>query len=264
MTQLNEDFQKGKLILFVGAGVSANIGLPTWPILIEKIAKDLEFDPDVFKTYGDFLALAEYYRLKIGSLGLLRSWMDREWHNSSINISKSKIHEYIVKGNFPIIYTTNFDNWIEYAHDHYHIDYNKIVTVSDIAKIDSSKREIIKFHGDFSDDISIVLDETSYYKRLQFETPLDIKLRSDILGKSVLFIGYSLTDINIRHLFYKLSNMWDNHGNGMQKPKSYLFSSKRNPVQEIVIQRWGIETINSDIDNPGVALEEFLKQLTGN
>jgi len=262
MKNLIEDYKKGKLILFIGAGVSANLDLPTWPKLIEKLAKDLNFDPDVFNTYGDFLALAEYYRIKKGNLGLLRSWMDREWHNSSIDISKSKIHEYIAKGNFPLIYTTNYENWIEFAHDLHGVEYNKIVTVNDIAKIDQSKREIIKFHGDFSDDLSIVLDESSYYKRLQFETPLDIKLRSDILGKSVLFIGYSLTDINIRHLFFKLSNIWDSHGNGMKKPKSYLFSSRYNPVQETVIGKWGIETVNSEIDNPGIALEEFMKELT--
>ena len=32
---------------------------------------------------------------------------------------------------------------------------------------------------------TIVLDESSYFERLEFETPLDIKLRSDVLGKSV-------------------------------------------------------------------------------
>ncbi|MDA7108033.1 hypothetical protein PJ022_24255 [Escherichia coli] len=35
----------------------------------------------------------------------------------------------------------------------------------------------------------MVLDETSNFQRLEFETPLDIKFRSDVLGKSVLFIG---------------------------------------------------------------------------
>lgn len=39
-------------------------------------------------------------------------------------------------------------------------------------------------------------------------SPLDIKLRADALGKSILFIGYSLTDINIRYLLYKLHIQW--------------------------------------------------------
>lgn len=259
--ELISDYKKDKIILFVGAGVSANLGLPTWRSLIAHLAEELDYDPDVFKTYGDFLALAEYYRIKKGSIGSLRSWMDREWHDPAIDVSKSKIHEYIANGNFPLIYTTNYDNWIEDACNHYGKEYNKIVKVSDISDCLPNRREIIKFHGDFTDDSSIVLTETSYYQRLQFETPLDIKLRADILGKSVLFIGYSLQDINIRHLFYKLSNLWYNYGGGLGKPQSYLFSSKSNPVQEEVLKQWGIQTINSSIDSPGDALREFLHQL---
>ena len=64
MDQLIKEYKKGKLILFVGAGVSANLGLPTWSELIGKLASDLDYDPDVFGTYGDFLALAEYYKKK--------------------------------------------------------------------------------------------------------------------------------------------------------------------------------------------------------
>lgn len=262
MKQLIEEYKKGRVILFVGAGVSANLGIPTWSKLIDKIAEDLDYDSEVFKTYGDFLALAEYYRLKFGNLGQLRSWLDKEWHKSTIDISKSLIHKYISNGNFPLIYTTNYENWLEYAHDYYNVKYNKIVSVSDISKIDNRLKEFIKFHGDFTDDESIVLDETSYFKRLQFESPLDIKLRSDVLGKSVLFIGYSLSDINIRQLFFKLSTLWDNHGNGMKRPKSYLFASKYNPIQAEILENWGIDTINSDIDDPGIALEKFLEKLT--
>lgn len=262
MDQLLKEYKQGKLILFIGAGVSANLGLPTWSELIGKLASDLDYDPDVFATYGDFLALAEYYKKKKGSLGSLRSWMDREWHDSKIDIKTSKIHELIAKGNFPSIYTTNYENWIERSYDEYSIPYHKVVNVSDIASANIGVKEIIKFHGDFSDDNSIVLDETSYFERLEFETPLDIKLRSDVLGKSVLFIGYSLSDINIRQLFYKLSKVWKEHGNGIDKPKSYIFTSKTNPVQELVLGNWGIETITSQIDNPRKALEDFLKRLT--
>jgi hypothetical protein len=262
MKQLRDEYKKGRVILFVGAGVSENLGIPTWPKFIDKIAEDLDYDSEVFNTYGDFLALAEYYRLKFGNLGQLRSWLDKEWHNSTIDISKSLIHKYIANGNFPLIYTTNYENWLECAHDYYKVKYNKIVSVSDISKIDSRLKEIIKFHGDFTNDSSIVLDETSYFKRLQFESPLDIKLRSDVLGKSVLFIGYSLSDVNIRHLFFKLSTLWDSHGNGMKRPKSFLFASKYNPIQALILENWGIETIDSDIDEPGPALENFLKELT--
>lgn len=119
--------------------------------------------------------------------------MDREWHRN-IEIRDSEIHRLIVRGRFPAIYTTNYDRWLEYAHDAHAVDYIKIANASDLTKARDGIRQIVKFHGDFDDDASIVLDETSYYQRLQFETPLDIKLRADTLSKAVLFIGYSLSD----------------------------------------------------------------------
>ena len=82
MDQLRDAYRNNRLILFVGSGVSANIGLPPWKELIDEIAVQLDYDPEVFNTYGNFLALAEYYRIKKGSIGPLRSWMDREWHRN--------------------------------------------------------------------------------------------------------------------------------------------------------------------------------------
>ena len=259
MDQLITSFKQGNVILFVGAGVSMNLGLPSWGALINKIADDLDYDPEIFKTLGEHYALAEYYRISKGSIGPLRSWMDVNWHKPDIKVESSKVHELIAKAEFPIIYTTNYDRWLEYALDHYKKPYTKIASVADLTKIKERNTQIVKFHGDFDDDKSIVLDETSYFERLEFETPLDIKLRSDVLGKSVLFIGYGLADINLRFLFYKLSKLWKANHNGAAQPRSYIFSPRPNPVQEAVLDQWGISMISSEIENPGKALEEFLE-----
>jgi hypothetical protein len=254
--------KKKELVLFIGSGVSSNLGIPTWDLLINEIAQQLDYDPDVFKTYGEPLALAEYYKIKKGKIGELRSWMDTNWHLPIIEekMKKSKVHELIAKGNFPIIYTTNYDRWLEKAFKYYNIEFTKISKVSDLLNQKDGITQIIKFHGDFDDDQSIVLDESSYFRRLDFETPLDIKLRSDILGKSVLFIGYSLSDINIRLLFYKLTKIWESD-NG--RPISYFYSNRPNPIQKEIFKNWGIEMISSEEnDDPNRALEDFLNLIT--
>ena len=107
--ELLEAHRSGKLMLFVGAGVSANLGLPSWGQLIAQIAKELGYDPAVFATYGNYQTLAEFYKKKRGGLGELRSWMDREWHKPSTDIKASDIHRLITQGNFSRIYTTNYD-----------------------------------------------------------------------------------------------------------------------------------------------------------
>ncbi len=50
MDQLREAYRTNRLILFVGSGVSANIGLPPWKELIDEIAVQLDYDPEVFNT----------------------------------------------------------------------------------------------------------------------------------------------------------------------------------------------------------------------
>ena len=261
MEQLISAIKQKNVILFVGAGISRNLGLPSWDELICKIATELDYDPEIYKSFGDNYALAEYYILKKGNLGSLRSWMDREWHSPKIDLASSKIHELIVKAKFPIIYTTNYDRWLEKAFDYYNESYTKIYSVADMPKIVAGQTQIIKFHGDFDDDKSIVLGEKSYFERLEFETPLDIKLRADVLGKSVLFIGYGLADINLRFLFYKLAKLWEKNHNGGAQPRSYIFSARPNPIQEEILDQWGITMISSETEEPKTGLENFLSNL---
>lgn len=249
------------VILFVGSGVSNNLGLPTWGGLVTYMADELGYDRDIYNSLGDYLTLAEYYEIKKTSIGPLRSWMDRTWHSPEIKIEDSKMHRIIVEMGCPLIYTTNYDRWLENAFHHYNVDFIKIANVGDLTKLRDGVTQIIKFHGDFDDDSSIVLTESSYFERLQFESPLDIKLRSDILGKTILFIGYSLRDINIRYLFYKLNKLWTDSLYSGIRPRSYLFLSRPNPVQEEILRKRGITTIISETDDSGSGLEGFLQKL---
>lgn len=263
MDSLVTSIKQKNVVLFVGAGVSMNLGLLSWKELIGKMAEDLGFEAAQFSSFGDYLALAEYYKIKTGSLGGLRSWMDRTWHSDAVDIGQSEVHRLIVENDFPIIYTTNYDRWLEIAFDHYKRPYCKITNVTDLVRIRDGATQIVKFHGDFDDDRSLVLDESSYFERLEFESPLDIKLRSDVLARSVLFIGYSLSDVSLRYLFYKLDKLWKMHGKYSVRPRSYIFVPKPNPVQEAVLDQWGISMISSDRADPRTALVEFMQSLKG-
>lgn len=257
---LKNAVNNGNLILFVGAGVSASLKLPTWSELISHISEELGYDSELFKQYGDSLLLAEYYQVVKGRIGELRSWMDRNWNIDIDTIKNSKIHENIVKLNCPIIYTTNYDQCLENAYKAWGREYKKIVEVDDLVNLDTSVTQIVKFHGDTISDESIVLTESSYFERLNFESPLDIKLRADMLGKSILFIGYSLSDINIRLLVYKLEQLWKN-GNKDKRPASYIFLTEPNPIQEAILKRRGINTIIGDGLDKTKSMEDFLSQL---
>lgn len=238
-----------------------NLGLPEWRELISHLADEMNFPRDRFHTYGDYLSLAEYYQETNGSIDPLINWMDKSWHCPTIDVGSCEIHRLIVELSPPIIYTTNYDRWIERAFDHYGKPYTRIVNVADLTRIRGETPQIVKFHGDFDDPASIVLTESSYFNRLDFEGPLDIKLRSDMLSRIILFIGYRLSDINIRYLIYKLQRLWETSVCSDSRPESYIFLTQQNPVQETVLRKRGIVTLFSKQKNPGDGLREFLETL---
>jgi hypothetical protein len=184
--------------------------------------------------------------------------MDVEWHQGTTDIGSSDVHAAIVKSGFKKIYTTNFDRWLEKACEHWKVSFRKILTVNDIAASKDDVLEIVKFHGDFDDDNTLVLTETSYFERLDFQSPLDVVLRADVLKYSFLFIGYSLSDINVRYLFHKLSKTWKEAGVNTDRPRSYIFMMRPNPVEEKVFEQWGITPIVAPSGDPTTVLAKFL------
>jgi hypothetical protein len=260
--QLATAIQDGQAILFAGAGVSMTLGLPSWRTLVEHIARELDIDPEI--SLGpdvNYLTLAEFYRIKQGSIGPLRSWMDRNWTIPDERLKTSRVHELICQLDFPIVYTTNFDRNLERAFQLFGKDFVKIVSAKDIARIRDGVTQIVKFHGDFDDDQSLVLAESDYFNRLAFDSPLDIKFQADALGKTILFAGYSLSDLNIRLILYRLWRRWHESGYEKDRPKSFVFMMRPNPVEGAVLEQWGIQAISEDTEHPEKALEIFLGKL---
>ncbi|KRB85332.1 Sir2 family NAD-dependent protein deacetylase [Sphingomonas sp. Root710] len=248
-----------RAILFVGAGLSMSVGLPSWSQLIEHMRRDLGLSEEVGKwTYQ---TLAEYYRLKHGSIGPLRSWMDRNWSVAAERIRESKIHELIVELDFPIIYTTNYDNNLELAYKFHGKPYVKVANTSDVVNADADLPQIVKFHGDFDDDESLVIAETDYFKRLAFQSPLDIKFKADALGRTLLFVGYSMSDLNIRMTLFQLWQTWRDSGRERDRPASFVFTAKADPVQDTVLENWGITVLHQDEADPARSLTTFLCNL---
>lgn len=260
--RLADAIRRRNAILFVGAGVSMSLGLPSWDALIRHMRAELGLDAEPPEQSRDrYQTLAEYYRLKQGSIGPLRSWMDRNWRVSAEQVRRSRLHRVLVELDFPIIYTTNYDRNLEVAYEAYDRPFVKIANARDISTAANAATQIIKYHGDFDDDASLVLTETDYFERLSFDSPLDVKFRSDALGRTVLFIGYSLTDMNIRLLLHRLWQTWRRSGYEADRPPSFVFMPHRDEVEEAVLARWGITFLSREGADPEEALTGFLEHL---
>ncbi|WP_410218891.1 SIR2 family protein [Paracoccus sp. (in: a-proteobacteria)] len=60
-----------------------------------------------------------------------------------------------------------------------------------------------------------------------------------ITGRTVLFIGYSMQDLNIRLLLHRIWETLKRSGYERERPKSYVFMPDIDPVQQAVRDRWG-------------------------
>ena len=262
LADLGRAIAERRVILFAGAGLSMSVGLPSWADLFAEIGSELQLDssallgPDV-----SYHTLAEYYRIQRGSIGPLRSWMDRRWSVSEERVAQSEVHRIIVELDFPIVYTTNYDRNLEAAFAAHGKPYVKIANARDITRARLSDTQIVKFHGDFDEDASLVFAETDYLERLAFNSPLDVKFRADAMGSTILFIGYSMSDLNIRLLLYRVWRSWRESGYEHDRPPSYVFMTQPNPVQEAVVAQWGITPIVGAEASPSDALASFLREL---
>ncbi|MBX9758300.1 MAG: SIR2 family protein [Beijerinckiaceae bacterium] len=251
-----------RVILFAGAGLSMSVGLPSWSELISHLAGELELSQDILSSPGcTYQTLAEFYRIRNGSIGPLRSWMDRNWRLSEDKVRESRLHQLVISLDFPIIYTTNYDRNVETAFQASGRDYVKVANARDIANTREGITQVVKFHGDFDDDESLVITETDYFNRLAFDSPLDIKFRSDALGKTVLFVGYSMSDMNIRLLMHRLWRTWRLSGCEKDRPRSFVFMANANPVQEAILSEWGLTVIRNEAGDPETGLADFLERI---
>jgi hypothetical protein len=249
-------------LLFVGAGVSMNLGIPSWAERTAHMAAKLGYDPAEFAALGDPQTLAEFYPLEVGSLGSLRSWMDVEWHrNAEKKVRRSEVHRLIVELGFPVVYTTNYDRYLELAHEAHGVPYTKVANIGDLARVKPGVTEIVKLHGDFEDDGSIVLTESSHFDRLALDGPFDLKLRTDLLGRAALFVGYSVSDVSIRYLLYRLHRLWAGSAYEKARPRAYVYLGDQNPVQARVLQSWGIVPLFADEGDIGEGLRRLLERL---
>jgi SIR2-like domain len=107
----------------------------------------------------------------------------------------------------------------------------------------------------------LVITETDYFNRLAFDSALDIKFRSDALGRTVLFIGYSMTDMNIRLLLHNIWRTWQTSGYQEDRPRSFVFMARSDQLQEAILGQWGITAVSGESNDPEQALTGFLARL---
>ncbi len=222
-----------KIIPFFGTGMSKPCGAKDWNEIIELLKLDLK------TSSKDNLIIAQEYEEKFGREKLI-SIIKSACELTKTDSNSLENHLKIISMNPPIIYTTNYDNAIEIASEQLNANYKKVVSLKDIVNSPHGQKQIIKFHGDFSNTQSIVFTKSDYDNRLDIDKHfIDVLFRSHILGKGILFLGYGFGDVNIDYIFQKHTELYGNS----ELPKSYIISFKEDLGQERKLKEKNITTL---------------------
>lgn len=230
---------KSRPILFIGSGFSQRyINAPTWSGLLKQLIDenpkiDMPMQYFIQEHDGDYAKIASelvhYYRLyawdhhsdqeqfppflfestsksihlkyKIASILInLMEQFDAASHGLKDEI------ELIKKLNPQAIITTNYDKLLETLFPKYEAIVGQHVIRQ---KKSTDIGHILKIHGSVDDCNSIVIEQQDYDYFFKKQIYLIAKLFTYFMEHPIIFIGYSLTDENIKSILYNVKQIID-------------------------------------------------------
>lgn len=196
----------GDVVVFVGAGISTENPTYCQSTFYDTIRHEL----GVSDTPSFPKLMSKYCKQPDGRLKLLAKIKDRiEYFLSFDDLYRpmARFHRSIAPLHMiKDVITTNWDDLFQQE-----CKFSPFIYDSDMAFWDAAKRRVMKIHGSISNFGSIVATEEDYklsYKRLN-NGPLGAQLKSLIARKTVIYVGYSLSDENYVRLLRNIATMMD-------------------------------------------------------
>ena len=184
--------KNNSLTFFVGAGVSTSSHAPSWKELINEISDKIGRPRQENYSYDDYLKIPQmfYNENPKEYVKTVRKCIDVK------TLEPNKAHKAMMKLSPASFITTNYDTLLEDTALYFCQNYVTVACNEDVPNI-SGDRYILKMHGDFKNK-NFVLREDDY---LNFDNNfklIDTMAKSIFSTNTVVFIGYGLTDYNIK------------------------------------------------------------------
>ncbi|MGY1743424.1 MULTISPECIES: SIR2 family protein [unclassified Blastococcus] len=193
--ELGRMARRGQLALFVGAGVSAAAGLPTWEQLLDELATRSGLD-DRLRAGLSRLPAQDSAALLARELGRdrLEAFVKERFGPGRYALAHALVADLPVQE----FVTTNYDPLVELAAG----DIGRALTVLPFDEPRPGAPWLLKLHGDAAHPDSVVLTREEYLESGDTRTALAGVLHSLLLTRHVLFVGTSMLDddlIRIAH-----------------------------------------------------------------
>jgi hypothetical protein len=193
--QLGERARRGQLAVFIGAGVSAAAGLPTWEALVDELAEQSGLDDELGEGLAK-LPPQDAAALLARELGReqLEAYVKERFGPASYALAHALIADLPVQE----FVTTNYDPLVELAAH----DIGRELKVLPFDDPMPGAPWLLKLHGDAAHPESVVLTREEYLQFGDSRAALAGVLHSLLLTRHVLFVGTSMLDddlIRIAH-----------------------------------------------------------------
>lgn len=187
-----------KLCAYIGSGFSKTCGLPDWKELMKPFAESINLDIDKEKEY---MQVAQYYVNEKGRYELNNLIKD----NFNLDLTRvSNNHKLLASLQLPELWTTNYDNALEKGYESLNIDYDVKKIEEDLSYGINKKLQIYKIHGSCDNPEACVLTQEDYEDYYQNRKYFIEALKTSLIQKQFLFIGFSFNDPDIRFILAEL------------------------------------------------------------
>ena len=195
LQRILEASQNNALTFFVGAGVSALSGAPTWKGLIQAISDKLGQERKEEYSSDEYLQIPQMFYYSLGkNKDEYYKFVETQLHAS--DLKPNAIHHEMLNLNPASFITTNNDMLLEDAAAYYCQSFKVVSRDEDVPTI-FGDRFILKLHGDFKYN-NFVLKEEDYLNYSESFKLIETLVKSIFSTNTVVFIGYSLNDYNIK------------------------------------------------------------------
>ncbi|MCA9488893.1 MAG: SIR2 family protein [Myxococcales bacterium] len=187
---------RDRLVVFLGAGVSAGAGLPTWAELLDRLAVEAGF------TAAEREGLARLGHLDRAQLLALRLGSDPAALGRAVSrcldVGDTTALSHALLAGLPVreFITTNYDDCFERACD----AVNNPVARLPYAPASGSRRWLLKMHGCVSAPQDIVLTRRDYVRYAERNAALAGIVQAMLITRHMLFVGFSLDDDNFHRI----------------------------------------------------------------
>src|SRR5579859_4753843 len=221
---LTDQARRGALVLFVGAGASRDVDLPSWKELLAPLAPQLGVETDT-----DVLDLAQWYADAKGRPALLE-------HVPKLLgavTEPGETHHALASIAAPVVFTTNYDTLLERAiEDAQGTPADVVIDDGHIGLIDETRRtSLVKLHGCLTLPESIVLTRDDYETYADRHRAMIAYLQSLLATRTFLFVGFSLIDPNFRTIYSTIARAL-----GPYRRQAYLLEGVPRP--EPLVRYW--------------------------